>query len=228
MHFQPVIIRRPMHRRLNQKRQRQQLKQTHHRRNEHPQQRKPEGPPQHKVEQHGAPTHKNQDLLRAGDRATSRGFPPHREKETLSGKPRRHGHQLGGRRLIPAMTQRQRRLDEAAQKANRGERQPNPSGPSHAPIVSPIPNLSPSGRIVVTKETSSLFCCCETASEHVMRYYSDTESQLHGSSSLMEPARITTIDRLPPRAKAVVVSCSGPASFRLQELGLLPGTHIRT
>lgn len=43
----------------------------------------------------------------------------------------------------------------------------------------------------------------------------------------MEPARITTIDRLPPRAKAVVVSCSGPASFRLQELGLLPGTHIR-
>jgi Fe2+ transport system protein FeoA len=43
----------------------------------------------------------------------------------------------------------------------------------------------------------------------------------------MNPARFTTIDRLPPRADAVVVSCSGPASFRLQELGLLPGTHIR-
>ncbi len=43
----------------------------------------------------------------------------------------------------------------------------------------------------------------------------------------MDSARITTIDRLPPRAKAVVVSCSGPASFRLQELGLLPGAHIR-
>jgi ferrous iron transport protein A len=43
----------------------------------------------------------------------------------------------------------------------------------------------------------------------------------------MPPAPITTIDRLPPRAAAVVVSCSGPASFRLHELGLLPGTHIR-
>lgn len=43
----------------------------------------------------------------------------------------------------------------------------------------------------------------------------------------MNPAHITTIDRLPPRSQAVVVSCSGPASFRLQELGLLPGTHIR-
>jgi Fe2+ transport system protein FeoA len=39
--------------------------------------------------------------------------------------------------------------------------------------------------------------------------------------------RLTTIDRLPPRTAAVVVSCSGPASFRLRELGMLPGTHIR-
>jgi Fe2+ transport system protein FeoA len=43
----------------------------------------------------------------------------------------------------------------------------------------------------------------------------------------MNPARITTIDLLPTRTAAVVVSCSGPSSFRLRELGLLPGTHIR-
>jgi len=38
----------------------------------------------------------------------------------------------------------------------------------------------------------------------------------------MNPARITTIDLLPTRAAAVVVSCSGPSSFRLRELGVLP------
>ena len=43
----------------------------------------------------------------------------------------------------------------------------------------------------------------------------------------MPPASLTTIDRLPPRTAAVVVSCSGPASFRLHELGLLPGAHVR-
>jgi Fe2+ transport system protein FeoA len=35
------------------------------------------------------------------------------------------------------------------------------------------------------------------------------------------------LDRLPAGDSAVVLSCSGPSSFRLHELGLLPGTLVR-